>query len=374
MTVIDNSNMISPMGRKKKGYKAPEGLIRQAGSPNWYIKWKHLYKSTGTQDLGKARLILIEVQKMVLTEELRAKEILGHSIPFSKLIERYMKEITTLKRSARADKTNSICLLKFFGEKKIDTITTQDIYRYQDWRKSLKKKSGKPVSGSTINREISLISDAFRKAIRWGYVQANPCIGIERFSESSRERYLTDKEFSDIKGASLERDESSHLADIMDTLYYTAQRSGRIFGLKWSQIDMKERCITFMQTSKNKRVPDVIWITEPLLVIFHRIKVKRALSKVVGPYAFQKIDGTAYTSVKTTWKSCCEKAGVKDARINDIRHKAITDMLNAGASVSKVKTAVGHSHTSTTDGYTHLQVEATREALEVLVKKDKKGT
>lgn len=214
--------MIPVMGRKRKRYSAPQGLIRQPWSGNWYIKWQHIYRSTGTSDLEKTRLIFLEVQKMVLTEKLRAKEILGKSIPFSKLIERYLKEISPLKRSARADKTNSLCPIKFFREKKIDTITAQDIYCYQDLRKSSKNKYGKTVSGSTINREISLISDVYRKAIRWGYIQANPCIGIERFSESTRERYITDKEFSDIKNVSLQRDESAHLADSMDTLYYTA--------------------------------------------------------------------------------------------------------------------------------------------------------
>lgn len=369
LTVVDNSNMISLMGRKKKGYKAPEGLIQQAGSPNWYIKWRHIYKSTKTPDLEKARLIFVEVQKMVLTEELRAKEILGKSIPFCQLIEKYLKEITPSKRSARADKTNSIYPLKYFSEKRIDDITTQEIYRYQDWRKSFKGRYGKPVSGSTINREISLISDAFRKAIRWGYVETNPCIGIERFSESSRERYITDKELDDIKNVALQKDDSEHLADIIDALYYTGQRSGRILSLKWTQIDLKERSVTFQQTSKNKRVPDVIWISDPLLAILYRLKGKRTLAKVVGSYVFQKLDGTPYKSVKTTWKRCCVEAGVRDIRINDIRHKAITDMLNAGAPISKVKTAVGHSHTSTTDGYTHLQVEATKEALESLLRK-----
>lgn len=91
--------------------------------------------------------------------------------------------------------------------------------------------------------------------------------------------------------------------------------------------------------------------------------------KVVGPYVFQKIDGSPYKSIQKTWVRSCQKAEVKDARIHDIRHKAITDMLNAGIPVSKVKTAVGHSQTQTTDGYTHLQVDATKEALESLAKR-----
>ena len=84
----------------------------------------------------------------------------------------------------------------------------------------------------------------------------------------------------------------------------------------------------------------------------------------------QKANGKPYRSIKTSWKRCCKDAGIENARVHDIRHKAITDMLQAGIPVAKVKTAVGHSQTSTTDGYSHLQVDATREALESLAKRE----
>lgn len=361
LTEVEGFNMIIPVGRKKKGYSGPQGLIKKPGSENWYICWRKIQKSTGTPDLDRARLILLEVQRMVLSEEAKAREILGHSVPFSKLIARYLKEISPGKRSARADGTNSRHPLQFFGEKRIDTLTIQDIYKYMDWRKTA-------VSGPTINREISLISDAFRKGIRWGMVEKNPCSGIERFHETNRERYITDEELQTIRKVVLLREESAHVADILDALYYTGQRCGRIFDLKWSQVNLQERSITFAQTSKNKKVPDVIYITDPLFALLYRIRARRTLSKVVGAYVFAKSNGMPYRSVRTAWKRACETAGVKNCRIHDIRHKSITDMLNAGIPVAKVKIAVGHSNTSTTDGYSHLSVAATREALESLVK------
>ncbi len=372
-----NPNIISRMGRKKKKYSAPAGLVRHPGSENWYIKWRKIYKSTGTPDLEKARMIFIEVQRMILTEESRAREIVGHSIPFSKMMQRYLKEITPAKRSARADHTNSAQPLRFFKDRlkdpPIDTITIQDIYKYMDWRKdqrpaAAKEDTQRKISGSTINREISLMSDGFRKAIRWGELQVNPCIGIERFSEASRERYITDRELAAIFKIAQLKEESKHLADIVTALYYTGQRLGRILGLKWNQVNFDERSITFPQTSKNKKVPDKIWIVDPLFALFHTIRAKRTLYKVVGPYVFQKANGKPYRSIKTSWKSSCRAAGIENARIHDIRHKSITDMLEAGIPVVKVKTAVGHSQTSTTDGYSHLQVNATREALESLAK------
>lgn len=370
LTITQETNILPSMGRKKK-YKAPQGLIRKPGSPYWWINVrvgsKHVYSSTKYTDLDQARLVLVEVQRMLLTEELRAKEILGKSIPFPRLIERYLKDISPNKRSRGSDKVNSKNPIKFFGEKRIDTVTAQDIYQYQDWRKSqISERKKRPVSGATVNREVSLISDALTKAIKWGYVSSNPCREVERFSESRRHRYITDQEFNAIRGIALERKESKHLANIMDCLYLTAQRVGRVLDLKWSQVDLKQRTITLEQTSENKGVPSVLWIGQDLLALFDRLRNQRSLFKVVGPFVFQKSDGSRYGSIKKTWNSCCMKARVKDARIHDIRHRAITDMINSGWTTAQVGKVAGHSNTSTTDGYTHLMVGATKGPLESL--------
>lgn len=67
LTETEDFNMIAPVGRKKKGYNGPQGLIKKPGSENWYIRWKKIQKSTGTPDLERARLILLEVQRHPLS-------------------------------------------------------------------------------------------------------------------------------------------------------------------------------------------------------------------------------------------------------------------------------------------------------------------
>jgi len=291
------------------------------------------------------------------------------------LIERYTKEVTPLKRSSRSDLINQKPLLKFLGDQRIDTITKQDVYRYQDWRKTIRsERTKKPVSGATINREIALLRHALKKAIRWGYIDQNPAQGIEGFSENKRERYVTDKEFEGIKKAATAHDESKHLVDIMDALYLTAQRKGRILNLKWNQVNLKERTIIYEQVSKTKKVPFAIWINDPLYNLLTRLKSIRSSYKIVGPYVFQKKDGSPYKSIKTTWSKCCQKAGIQNIRIHDIRHKAITDMVRAGFSLEMVGRVAGHTTPSTTQRYTHLSVEATKELLEALGKNIKGDT
>jgi integrase len=223
--------------------------------------------------------------------------------------------------------------------------------------------------GATINREISLLRHAMRKAVRWGYIDRNPCEKIEGFTENKRERYIKDEEFKRIKDNARAHEESEHLADIADVLYYTAQRRERILTLKWTQIDLKERTITFEQTSKTKKVPSVLWINDPLHRLLSRLKSQRSTSKIIGPYVFQKADGSRFMSINRAWKTACKRAGVSDARVHDLRHKAITDMVRAGFSLEFVGRVAGHSTPETTQRYTHLGVNETKEALEALGRK-----
>ncbi len=284
------------MGRKKK-YKAPQGLVKMPGSPFWWIVWKDIRKSTGIPlaDLTKATILLLGGPEEMVRKQDKVKEILGQSIPFSKLIERYLAEISPGKKSSRSDKTNSNYPLKYFGTRPIDGIKPQDIYKYFEWRREQKsEQTKKSVSGPTMNREKSLISDAFSKAIRWGYVEGNPVAQVEGFHENKRDRYITDKEFEAIKKEARSIPNAHHLSDIMDALYHTGQRSGKIFGLRWSQVDLKERKITFGESTSTKRVPDEIWINQPLFELLSRLKAVRGLQKVVGPYVFQKRDGKPY--------------------------------------------------------------------------------
>jgi integrase len=359
------------MGRKK-GYKAPQGLVKHNNSNNWYIKarinGKLIYKSTRTPEIQKAELILAKVKVALLSLDDQVKQIIGKSIPFRELIQRYIKEVSPLKKSFESDKFRSKPLIEFFNDRKIDTITTQDVYQYQDWRKNQTiLQSSKNISGSTVNREIALIRHAFRKGIRWGYINQNPVQGIEGFSENKRTRYITDEEFEAIKSTARPNEYSRHLCDITDALYHTAQRSGNILNLRWKQINLDERTVSFEQNaSKNKGTPCVIWINEPLLKLLNRLKLARSSYSVISPFVFRKADGTPYKSINRAWKTACKKAVVKDARIHDIRHKAITDMVKAGFSLEFVGRVAGHTTPSTTHRYTHLSVDVTKEALEAI--------
>lgn len=198
------------------------------GSPFWYVHIGNLCKSTKTSDLVKATLILREVQKRLLEKEMenRARVITGDEVPFKMAAERYLREESIQKVSERSDRINSIHPIQYFADTPIDGIKPKDIYSYFNWRrKQISKQTGKPVSGPTMNREKSFISEVLKKSIKWGYIDRNICTEVEGFPENKRKRYITDEEFKAIKEIARSTPKAEHLTDIMDCLYQTGQRS-----------------------------------------------------------------------------------------------------------------------------------------------------
>jgi integrase len=323
---------------------------------------------------------------MILADEQRvfwAKQILeertGASLPFSSLIGRYLREITPEKRSPKSDYTNSRKPLEYWADKKIDTFTVQDMYRYQEWRKAQfvqRRESKNPdsnntkrrlISGATINRELSLVKHALRKAVRWGYISQSPIPEgeVEGMREQRRDRYITNQELRAIK----EKSSSQTFRDIVDALYFTGLRAGRILTLRWNQINFDERILTFEETSRNKRVPREIPINDSLHTILCRLRDQRKYRAIISPFVFYSLNGKPYRTIKTAWNGACRRAGVMNARIHDIRHKTLSDMAKAGIPLATIKRAAGHSQVQTTDGYTHLQIDDLRIAFGVLTEK-----
>ena len=65
--------------------------------------------------------------------------------------------------------------------------------------------------------------------------------------------------------------------------------------------------------------------------------------------------------MRGAFDSAVARAKLPDGfRRHDLRHRRVTTWLAAGADVTKVKEAVGHSDLRTTMGYTHLSREHLR--------------
>jgi integrase len=102
----------------------------------------------------------------------------------------------------------------------------------------------------SANRMLSTLSAAFGWGMERGYAESNPCIGIKKTKEESRERVLDDTELKCVF-AVLGDD---NFSQIIKLLALTGQRLNEIAQLRWSEVDFDAGLIRLPASrTKNKR-------------------------------------------------------------------------------------------------------------------------
>jgi len=250
----------------------------------------------------------------------------------------------------------------FFKNKKLREITTEMIEEYISERKA-------KVSEYSINQDLSLMKIIFRKAQEWAYIESNPVLKIKLFKDDASEmRILSDAEVKRLLEAA-EASRNSKLKSIVFVALNTAMRKTEICKLRWefegyenekrladSIVDLKRRWI-YIPTSlaKNHR-KRYIKLSAALVEFFEDLKKKSQ-----GDYVFDIKD------FRISFQRAKREAGIKGRlRIHDLRHTAISRMIEAGVDVVTVSKIAGHSNLQTTLRYCHPTDRAEREAIEKL--------
>jgi len=72
------------------------------------------------------------------------------------------------------------------------------------------------------------------------------------------------------------------------------------------------------------------------------------------------------TTWRTAWRKLTTKAGLRGLRFHDLRHHCITELAESGASEQTIKAIAGHVSQRMLDRYSHIRLEAKRNALQAL--------
>ena len=68
--------------------------------------------------------------------------------------------------------------------------------------------------------------------------------------------------------------------------------------------------------------------------------------------------------IKYAWADLCKAAGIKGARIHDLRHTYASVLASAGMSLPVIGALLGHTQPATTHRYAHLFDDPLRQATE----------
>jgi integrase len=251
-------------------------------------------------------------------------------------------------------------LTDYFGNRRIKTITHSSIEEYKLMRLNLPTKRGQRQIAS-VNRELELLRAILKYAVRENWILRSPFeMGaplISKADETRRERILTHEEERRLLNVCSGR--CAHLKPLIIAALNTGCRRGELFKLKWKQVDLSSNIISILAMNSKTARPRLLPITPQLN--WELEKLWQVSNQDSENLVFGILD-----TVKKSWKSVCRIAEIEDLRFHDLRHTAITRMVQAGIASAIVMKLSGHTQHATFARYVNPNSEAIASAAEML--------
>ena len=260
--------------------------------------------------------------------------------PLRKLLERYSEEVSPTHKGARWEQTRIRSFFKTmpFVDKAVGEVTRLDVQAWRDARL-------KSVSGSSVNRELNVLSAVFSYAMKeWGVtLLGNPVHEIRR-PKSSKPRHQRIPPtllpglwaFFEGDGVSPPRTGVGAAWDSVPWLtalaMETAMRLGELCTLQWIDVHLDKRYVQLHDT-KNGESRTVPLTTEA-------VRLLTALQSGRGddPRVFP----VNKESVGVYFRRAVRALGYEDIHFHDTRHEGTSRLAQKLSNVLELASVTGH--------------------------------
>ena len=250
---------------------------------------------------------------------------------FIEIINRYVKEVSSLKRGFVNERHHLSNILKEkFIYLPLNKIIPLYFAKYRD-------KRLQEVKSSTLLREFNIISHIFTVCMtEWGYEITNPLKKIKKpKANDRRERRLTNYEYEFLVKGNYPQQILRH---IIEFAIETGMRRGEILNIKQEHI--KGRTLLIPQTKNGH--PRTIPLTKRALYI---------LNNTQTPFSYTP------NALRLAWERLRIKGNIKVLHVQDMRHEAISRFFEKGLNIPEVALISGHKDVRMLFRYTHLKAE-----------------
>ena len=270
--------------------------------------------------------------------------VLAERTTFKEITERYMREVTPTMRGQKEDliRLRAICR-KPIAKLSMLALTPAKIAEYRDERLT-------EVSAGTVIRELCYLSSIINHARReWGINIANPVTLVRKpTSPKGRTRILSDEEkirLMQVLNSVPKNNFSIWMPSLVEFALETAMRQAEICTLLWKNVNLDKRT-AYLPISKNGESRFVPLSTKA-------IKTLNELPRSIDGRVFPVNKST----VSVTFTRNARKAKVLNFRFHDLRHSAITNMVEKIPNVLELSAVTGHKTLAMLKRYTHFKAE-----------------
>ena len=287
--------------------------------------------------------------------EVRIREQSGKLM--SDLIHCYIEQHAKIrKKTWREDERRLNKHLKKWMNRRIDNIADYEVVALH----------GK-IGSSTIyeaNRTYEIIRKMFEFAKANGFLDKalpNPAIGVEKFAEKERDRWVTHEELPRLIIA-LQKEKNRYAAAAVLLYLLTGLRKTELLKSKWEDINVFRNEIKVSETKagNDHYVP----------LSDRALEVLKSIPRTIGnPHIFPGRGKTGHiVNMTKPWNRIRKEAGVEDVRLHDLRRTAGSWMAQRGDSLHLIGKILNHASIETTRVYARLSQNQERAALDVHAK------
>ena len=298
--------------KRRKGWQA---RIRRKG-------FAPLAKSFATKAEAEQWAASIERDPNAMQALDRAKRV---ELSVWDLLDRYVREELPKKRSGPKEANK----LRFYMRHPL-LARPAPFQRPRDFAQ-IRDERLREVSGGTVRREFAVLSHMYETARKeWFLELDNPIKQIRLPSANpSRTRRLAAGEYERLRGAAGAY--GGEIPDLIDWLLSTAMRRSEALSLTVADID-RDQWVAEIKQSKNGK-PRVI----PLVGRAREIAEKRAGGESGGRLFNLRPDAATQA-----FRRVCGRSGIDGLTLHDLRHEAVSRLVESGLSMPEVMAISGH--------------------------------
>jgi len=328
--------------------------------------WRVIYRYTDWTDKKKQtqkRGFKTKREAQAWEREQLRKATSDLDMTFKSFVEQYTADMKTrIKENTWATKDHIIRtkLLPYFGKLKMCNITAQQIITWQNELLDYKDESGKPYSPVYLKTVHNQLSAIFNHAVRYYNLRDNPCKKAGSMGKKKNREMLfwTKEEY--LKFADVMMDKPMFYY-AFEMLYWCGIREGELLALTPADFDFEKCTVSINKSYQRLNGQDVI--TSPKTEKSNRIitmpqflveEMQDYLKQLYGIGQDDRMFIITKSGLHREMDRGAKAAGVRRIRIHDIRHSAVSLLIDMGFSATAIADRVGHESIDITYNYAHL--------------------
>lgn len=277
------------------------------------------------------------------------------NITLNGALEKFTEFLKNQKRASATilAYTNDIAqLLKFLSEKGITGTAAVKQEQLEEFKDNLNQKG---YTAKSVSRKINSLKTFFRFLKDNAIIETDPAVSVSHPKyEVKPPRILSKLEYRALRDACRG---DTRISAIVELMLQTGIRIGEVANLRLENYNGQEIYIRPFESHESRTIP----LNKAAKEALDKYLTERPQTKDKAIFVTKTGRPFLIRNIRSSIERYFDLAGIKDAKVNDLRHTWVYHHLATGTPLVTISKLAGHKRLSTTEKYLKLIGEGKKE-------------